>query len=334
MPKHRRKKPAKKRGPTPPKERAAPAAERPVAPGYLAVPAITEAHAQAFYEAAAILHAAKLHGLLIEPHPIRLTPSVEDVGEPCLHILSEGGFAIYPSLNDFDSFRDALTFKHVPESDPDEPQDAVPLRLTLTFHQRAKLPDNLRHELEAHDWPLAAPTAHPWIRFESLVPGATGNKLTQIVPEPIDERDFLLATLVARNLPTFVAAHEPLFARGEGPLAEGTFGNPEVIAITFAAPLYESLAKTLDAAPADDRELTPEMQAFTRKIKEGYYPTFPDEIHVALGMETPREAVQSPVGRRQVEALLAHFEAKERRAAPAARVDITPLREELGLTKS
>jgi SEC-C motif len=70
-----------------------------------------------------------------------------------------------------------------------------------------------------------------------------------------------------------------------------------------------------------------------QQYKEQHYSTWPDEALPALDGKTPREAVQTREGRKQVEELLRQFEngeARERKAGHAA-FDFSGIRKELGI---
>ena len=78
-------------------------------------------------------------------------------------------------------------------------------------------------------------------------------------------------------------------------------------------------------------ESGPEIDALLREVKTEQYATWPDESIPALGGRTPREAVQDPEGRREVETILREIDAIEARYPKSQRYDADILRRALGL---
>ena len=76
---------------------------------------------------------------------------------------------------------------------------------------------------------------------------------------------------------------------------------------------------------------TPEMAAALLEFKQRYYTDWLDQPIPMLGGKTPRQAVRTARGREQVDALLKTIENGEARLAPGARLDLRPMRRELGL---
>ena len=68
-----------------------------------------------------------------------------------------------------------------------------------------------------------------------------------------------------------------------------------------------------------------------REFKESHYAGWVDLPIPALGGETPREAVRTKEGKRQVDLLLKELENSESRLPEEERFDFTGLRKRLGL---
>jgi len=73
------------------------------------------------------------------------------------------------------------------------------------------------------------------------------------------------------------------------------------------------------------------MAAALLEFKQRYYTDWLDQPIPMLGGKTPRQAVRTARGREQVDALLKTIENGEARLAPGARLDLRPMRRELGL---
>lgn len=78
-------------------------------------------------------------------------------------------------------------------------------------------------------------------------------------------------------------------------------------------------------------ELPPEFQQLVREHKQNHYADWVDQSLPALGGETPREAVQTAQGRRDVDVLLKDMENHEQRFGGVATFDFSQLRRQLGL---
>jgi hypothetical protein len=65
--------------------------------------------------------------------------------------------------------------------------------------------------------------------------------------------------------------------------------------------------------------------------RPGDWRSIPSSHIPALDGKTPREAVRTGVGRHRVDVLLRDIEHRESRLPPAQRVDLAPLRRDLGL---
>lgn len=76
---------------------------------------------------------------------------------------------------------------------------------------------------------------------------------------------------------------------------------------------------------------TPEMQQAIREYKEHHYAGWPNERLGALQGRTPREAVGTPEGRREVETMLKQIEYIESRHPEGERFDVSVLRKALGV---
>ncbi|MBD3220982.1 DUF2384 domain-containing protein [bacterium] len=76
---------------------------------------------------------------------------------------------------------------------------------------------------------------------------------------------------------------------------------------------------------------TPEMQQVVLDFKRRHYATWADEALPALGGRTPREAVRTADGRREVDQLLRTMQNHEARAAGDQAFDFSEIRRELGL---
>lgn len=76
----------------------------------------------------------------------------------------------------------------------------------------------------------------------------------------------------------------------------------------------------------------PEVQAQLERILETHYATWPEHPLPALNGQTPREAVQSAVGREKVEALIDEIERSSAQMRPAPNPAVFErLRARLGL---
>ncbi len=85
-----------------------------------------------------------------------------------------------------------------------------------------------------------------------------------------------------------------------------------------------------DAAPVPALDPA-EAAAIEREYKQRHYRRWLDEPIPALDGKTPREAVRTGAGRHRVDVLLRDIEHREGRLPPAQRVDLAPLRRDLGL---
>ena len=87
---------------------------------------------------------------------------------------------------------------------------------------------------------------------------------------------------------------------------------------------------TDDAAPVPALDPA-EAARIEREYKQRHYRRWLDEPIPALDGKTPREAVCTGAGRHRVDVLLRDIEHRESRLPPARRVDVAPLRRDLGL---
>ena len=84
-------------------------------------------------------------------------------------------------------------------------------------------------------------------------------------------------------------------------------------------------------AAGPPREVPPEADAVIRAFKEHHYADWADVPLPGLAGRTPREAVRSTAGRREVDLMLKDMERSESRQPEAQRYDIGLLRKQLGL---
>ena len=81
----------------------------------------------------------------------------------------------------------------------------------------------------------------------------------------------------------------------------------------------------------DEDDVPPEIRSAMRDMRQNMMDNWPDEHVPALGGKTPRDAVKTASGRRDVEALLRDFEHNEGRKPEEDRIDIGRLRNKLEL---
>jgi hypothetical protein len=95
-----------------------------------------------------------------------------------------------------------------------------------------------------------------------------------------------------------------------------------------------SRARKKEAVEARDERIeenNPEVAAVLVAFKNEQYHAWLDQEIPALGGQTPRQAVKTPLRRRQVEVLLKEIEHSENREPEGARFDVRQLRADLGL---
>lgn len=85
------------------------------------------------------------------------------------------------------------------------------------------------------------------------------------------------------------------------------------------------------SAPRTPHEPTAEERDILREAKREHYRAWLDAPVPALGGKTPRQAVRTAGGRRQVDVLLRSFENGEHRMSDGEPFDFSVLRAELGL---
>ncbi|MCC6625245.1 MAG: SEC-C domain-containing protein [Deltaproteobacteria bacterium] len=138
------------------------------------------------------------------------------------------------------------------------------------------------------------------------------------------ERDALVVETNSRERADEVAARlRAALGDALGPSAREEV-DPKSLALAAAATPAEP-TPSLRAVPA------PEVQAALRELKERAYANWADEPVPALGDKTPRQAMKTAEGRRQVEALIDEYEGHESRELPGARFDCDILRRAVGL---
>lgn len=94
-------------------------------------------------------------------------------------------------------------------------------------------------------------------------------------------------------------------------------------------PLSEKVAT--ERAGRELPEPPAELAPVLLELKRRHYADWADQPLPALAGKTPRQAVRSPAGRRQVDLLLREMENHEERSGDSARFDFSPLRRELAL---
>lgn len=97
--------------------------------------------------------------------------------------------------------------------------------------------------------------------------------------------------------------------------------------------LLEAAAKQVEALGDELPEPGPEVLEALREFKAQHYEGWVDAPLPVLEGKTPREAVRTPAGRRQVELLLKELEHGEALLPEPERTDLSALRGELGLTE-
>jgi hypothetical protein len=120
--------------------------------------------------------------------------------------------------------------------------------------------------------------------------------------------------------PEFLAA-----MRDDDPVAGEAAGGA-------AIPLGEAGGEAADGASGGAADTPgPEIRALELEFKQRHYATWADESLPALGGRTPREAVQTADGRREVDLLLRSMENQEHRNAGEWAFDFSVIRKQLGL---
>ena len=84
-------------------------------------------------------------------------------------------------------------------------------------------------------------------------------------------------------------------------------------------------------APDFTEPASPDVEAFTRELKQRHYADWIDQPLPALGGKTPRETAQSVRGRADVDQLLKEMENMEQRLPEGSRFDFSEIRRTLGI---
>jgi hypothetical protein len=116
--------------------------------------------------------------------------------------LGEGfGFVLFPSLDGFDSFLEAVAEGRSLRALRASELDIGTTWLSLDIEKASDIPKSMRDEVKRHGWPLAHKDAYPVVSQH----GAGG------MYRPPDEDDVRLITTIADALVPFVAQNKKLF---------------------------------------------------------------------------------------------------------------------------
>lgn len=140
------------------------------------------------------------------------------------------GFLVFPSRIAFEGFLQVA--EQGPE--PDGPVDLGTSFVALNFEPGSRLPRKMRKEISKHRWPVAGPTAYPWVQHRER----------DGLLRPVNKRDLTLATLCAKALIMLVDR----FERGDAVELAETIDGYEVRARAASREQAELPIHNLDAA--------------------------------------------------------------------------------------
>nr|VFJ60250.1 MAG: hypothetical protein BECKDK2373B_GA0170837_10912 [Candidatus Kentron sp. DK] len=251
------------------------------------------------------------------------------------------GLVLYPSVAGFSRFLDFLA-ENADGFDLDS-VDMGTSMLTLNFHRATDLPQSLRHEAAKHGWPVADTNAYPLVTHYQ----------PDRIPKPPTEREVRIVSVCAAALTDFFDKHAELLRAGypadpftasftteDGIEARLTFPDKaslpadmvdETLDDSLTHPLGEDTSEDLSDKMFSDTLPREEQSRIVLQFKDNHYSAWPDQPLPALNGETPRKAVKTNMGRRQVTLLLKDFEKTEAQQPESARYDFSGLRAELGI---
>lgn len=126
------------------------------------------------------------------------------------------GLLLFRSIEDFELFNDQV--RREPEFDP--------ILRSLSYVDREMLPPTMLEEVEQHDWPVAAPQAHPTFfavdaDLESL---------------DVSERDVEILIACARAFLVFFAKHPSIFSNDNPEVLQFSVTDDRDVTVTITAP--------------------------------------------------------------------------------------------------
>jgi len=227
------------------------------------------------------------------------------------------GMVIFPSHLAMERFLSGVD----PERLRDEPLDMGTTTLSLNFERGADLPPKMRREAADHGWPVAGPSAYPWVQHRDR----------DGTMRPLEAQDVRIVAACASGVAAFFAKHRKHLAQASMEPLGDRFVGPGGVEVQIAMP-YETVdspdsrtspsprqsaaaREDVRKSPAElheiDGRLVEEMMAFAGRRFGKDWPRAArglTEREEAIGLLAPFLVYQILVEKRPV----AHWLAKER----------------------
>jgi hypothetical protein len=209
-------------------------------PSYLEDGRIPTDTIEALFHAAQSLFRVAPWKVVDDSQVLRLDIPALEVEGACVSIiggLGESlGIVIFPSLVAFDTFLDAVGGGNLPEG----PMDLGSRTLSLNFERGADLPPKMRREISEHGWPVADPTAYPWIQHRDR----------DALPRPLNEDDVRIVSACAIALASFFSKHSNIFEGESFEAVSETFFDDNELEVRITFPYAADYATELSGLPS------------------------------------------------------------------------------------
>jgi hypothetical protein len=236
-------------------------------PRYLENGRITADAVASLFRAAEALFRAAPWKLAQDSQVLRLDIPALGVAGACVSIigaLGESlGLIIFPSHLAMERFLAGIDTRR-PRG---EPLDMGTTTISLNFERGADLPLGMRREVAEHGWPVAAPSAYPWVQHRDR----------DGTMRPLEEQDVRVAAACASGIAAFFASHREHWEQVSGEGLSEVFAGPEGVEIRLTVP-YEApgspvsgagpLRKEVSAARGEVAQSPPELHELDGRLIE------------------------------------------------------------------